>query len=110
MIDISDGLHISVKLLCERSKVGAKIYLDKIPLNNQLSTINYQHALQLALSGGEDYELLFTVPKAKIRKALALFPAGLIGEMTEDKAVKILDRSGREVTIRNTGYEHFKTT
>ncbi|MDD5131228.1 MAG: thiamine-phosphate kinase [bacterium] len=119
MIDISDGLHISIKLLCARSKVGARVYLDKIPLNKQLSppkadqplaeTINYQHALQLALSGGEDYELLFTVPQNKIRKALALFPHGWIGEITKDKICKVLDQNGREVITRNTGYEHFKT-
>ncbi|MDD5492667.1 MAG: thiamine-phosphate kinase [bacterium] len=109
MIDISDGLHISVKILCARSKVGARVYLDKIPLNNQLSTINYQHALQLALSGGEDYELLFTVPKNKVRQALALFPNGWLGEITRDKSCKVLDQNGREVITRNTGYEHFKT-
>ncbi|MDD5259806.1 MAG: thiamine-phosphate kinase [bacterium] len=108
MIDISDGLHISVSLLCQQSKVGAIIYLDKIPLNNQLSTINYQHALQLALSGGEDYELLFTVPQRKIKKALALFPHGWIGVITKDKAVKLLNPAGREVIIKKTGYEHFK--
>lgn len=110
MIDISDGLHISVKLLCQQSKVGAKIYLDKIPLNSQLATRNSQQALQWALAGGEDYELLFTVPKNRIRKALSLFPSGWIGEITGDKAVKVLDQAGQEVVIRKTGYEHFKTT
>ncbi len=108
MIDISDGLHLSVKLLCAQSKVGAKIYLDKIPLNSQLATRNPQQALQWALSGGEDYELLFTVPKKKIQKALELFPHGWIGEITKDKKIKVLDQTGREVMIRNTGYEHFK--
>ncbi|MBI5555374.1 MAG: thiamine-phosphate kinase [Elusimicrobia bacterium] len=109
MIDISDGLHLSVKLLCAQSKVGANIYLNKIPLNNQLSTINYQQALQWALSGGEDYELLFTVPRQKVKKALELFPHGWIGKVTTGSAIKILDQSGREITTRNTGYEHFKT-
>jgi thiamine-monophosphate kinase len=117
MIDISDGLQLSVKFLCEQSRVGANIYLDKIPLNPQLAparqrllggTRDPRQALQWALSGGEDYELLFTVPGNKVRKALALFPHGWIGEMTKDKAVKLLDQAGREVTIRNTGYEHFK--
>ncbi len=108
MIDISDGLHISVKLLCAQSKVGARVYLDKIPLNSQLATRNPQQALQWALSGGEDYELLFTVPKNKIRKALALFPYGWIGEITKDNSVKVLSPTGREVKVRKTGYEHFK--
>ncbi|MDD5491502.1 MAG: thiamine-phosphate kinase [bacterium] len=110
MIDISDGLHLSVKLLCGRSKVGAKIYLNKIPINPRLATRDPLQSRQWALSGGEDYELLFTVPKNKIRKALTLFPSGWIGEITGDKTVKVLDQAGQEVMIRNTGYEHFKTT
>ncbi len=52
MIDISDGLHISVKFLCEQSQVGANIYLNKIPLNNQLSTINYQQVLKFLTWAG----------------------------------------------------------
>jgi len=109
MIDISDGLHISVKFLCEQSKVGANIYLDKIPVNRELLTANREQAWQLALSGGEDYELLFTVPRKKIKKALALFPHGWIGEVTGGNTIKILDKTGQEINVGNAGYEHFKT-
>jgi thiamine-monophosphate kinase len=110
MIDISDGLHISTKFLCTQSKVGARIYLDKIPLNSRLATRDPRQALQWALSGGEDYELLFTVPKNKVKKALELFPHGWIGEITRDKKIQVIDDQGQEIMIRNTGYEHFKKT
>ena len=108
MIDISDGLHISVKFLCEQSKVGAKMYLGKIPLNHQLSTINHQQALRWALAGGEDYELLFTVPKNKLKQALELFPHGMIGEITRGRDIVLLDKTGRKNISVDTGYEHFK--
>jgi thiamine monophosphate kinase len=64
----------------------------------------------LALSGGEDYELLFTVPRKKIKKALELFPHGWIGEMTDGNKIKLLDQTGQEIKVEKTGYEHFKTT
>lgn len=109
MIDISDGLLVSVRFLCEQSKVGAKIYLDKIPLNHRLSTINYQQALKWAVSGGEDYELLFTVPADRKKKALKLFPHGCIGEITKKSGVALLNRNGEKASMEDTGYEHFKT-
>lgn len=108
MIDVSDGLSLSVKFICQQSKTGAKIYLDKIPLNRQLASNNYQQALHWALNGGEDYELLFTVPPPKIKKALGFFPKGLIGEIVPGKKITLLDQNNQEVNFKNSGYDHFK--
>ncbi len=110
MIDISDGLHLSAKFICEPSRVGAKIYIDKIPVNHRLLSANRERALSWALSGGEDYELLFTVPPAKVRKALALFPGKLIGEITGGRDIKLLDKNRQEIDFKSSGYDHFKNS
>src|SRR3990172_9802361 len=68
MIDISDGLMIDLSRLCKESEVGALVYADKIPLSTELKKAAAYlglSALDLALGGGEDYELLFTAPAGK---------------------------------------------
>lgn len=103
MIDISDGLLIDLSRLCDESKVGARIYKEKIPLSPELkkvaSSLNIS-PITLALSGGEDYELLFTIPADKKAKAI------YIGDITESERV-IVDSSGREKTFSAEGYQHF---
>ena len=103
MIDVSDGLLIDLARLCAESKVGARIYEDKIPVSEQ-ARVAAAHMgldpLRLAASGGEDYELLFTAPS--LRSANAIW----IGEVTE-KGMVMVDALGRERTARPEGYTHF---
>jgi len=125
MIDSSDGLDLSVKFICQASKVGAKIWLEKIPISPSLSYLSSGReraspsgiegairTLTFALYGGEDYELIFTVPGRKVDKVLKDVPhTTMIGEIVPAKwRVRYLDRESREVKLKGRGYEHFKTS
>lgn len=104
MIDISDGLVIDLSRICNESKVGAKIYLEKIPLSAELKQAALflkMDPLKFALSGGEDYELLFTAPPDKAVEA------SHIGEITRSEKV-IIDKYGREKALSQDGYQHFR--
>jgi thiamine-monophosphate kinase len=103
MIDVSDGLLIDLWRLCNESKVGARIYIKNIPLSPELKQAASHlgiSPIKLALSGGEDYELLFTAPAGKKVKAI------YIGEITESERV-IVDNSGRDQPFAPEGYQHF---
>ncbi|MFZ6016652.1 MAG: thiamine-phosphate kinase [Nitrospirota bacterium] len=103
MIDISDGLLIDLSRLCDESKVGARIYIKDIPVSSKLKkAASYLSIspIKLALSGGEDYELLFTVPPNKKVEAIC------IGEIIESERV-IIDKSGKETAFAPEGYQHF---
>jgi thiamine-monophosphate kinase len=103
MIDISDGLLIDLSRLCDESKVGARIYTENIPLSSELKKVSSYlgiSPIKLALSGGEDYELLITVPAGKKIKAT------YIGDITESERV-IVDSLKREKTFIAEGYQHF---
>jgi thiamine-monophosphate kinase len=103
MIDISDGLLIDLSRICDESRVGARIYTEKIPLSPELkqgaSGLGFS-PLQLALSGGEDYELLFTAPPKKRVKSIH------IGEIVK-RGRFIIDQSGRKKSFSPKGYQHF---
>lgn len=103
MIDVSDGLLIDLSRLCDESKMGARIFLGRIPLSSQLRKAATEIGIdpfQLALSGGEDYDLLFTASKNKRIHAFA------IGEITQSERV-IVDLSGEEKPFSAGGYQHF---
>lgn len=105
MIDISDGLLIDLSRLCSESGVGARIRAADIPLSNEMKQTSARlgiPALELALSGGEDYELLFTAPAgAKIR-------AYCVGEVTRS-GLSVVDERGRKITVTARGYQHFSS-
>jgi len=103
MIDISDGLLLDLSRLCDESRVGAKIYLEKVPISAGLREVAIHLGLSpinLALSGGEDYELLFSAPAAKKVKAI------YIGDILKSKRV-IVDAKGKEKPFSAEGYQHF---
>ena len=82
MIDISDGLQIDLTRLCKESKVGARIFKEKIPISAEMkeaASLLGLSPLGLALTGGEDYELLFTAPPEKKVKAI------YIGDIVKSK-------------------------
>ncbi|MDA8082798.1 MAG: thiamine-phosphate kinase [Nitrospiraceae bacterium] len=103
MIDISDGLLMDLERLCRESGVGAKIWSDKIPISRGLaaaSRLLKVAPLELALGGGEDYELLFTSASDTISGATC------IGEIVR-AGVKVLDPLGKHLKMNTKGYEHF---
>jgi len=117
MIDISDGLASEVHHLCQASTVGACITAEDIPIGlqtRQVAKLNQEEALQYALSGGEDFELLFTLPYDRsLEVAGALtdefdLPCTVVGRIVApDKGVK-LRQGDKEVPLQATGFDHFK--
>ena len=108
-IDISDGLIADLGHILDRSQLGAIIYVDSIPLSTPLrSAVPYFQALELALRGGDDYELCFTIPPAK--KNLLDFPCTCIGEIIETPELHLLNKDKSQYTSHHyaiSGYQHF---
>jgi thiamine-monophosphate kinase len=116
MIDISDGLLADLRHVLKESQAGARIWLNHLPLSRQYQKHWQQGAddrYAMALCGGEDYELLFTVPPDKQKRVAALeracgIPVTCIGEITMEKgALKVLDEQNREVSYLKEGFTHF---
>ncbi|EGY34884.1 thiamine-monophosphate kinase [Aggregatibacter actinomycetemcomitans serotype e str. SC1083] len=115
-IDISDGLVADLGHILERSQCGAVIELDKLPLSAELvAEVGLAQAEQFALSGGEDYELCFTVSDsniAKLEKALAHLgvPYTCIGQIRHAGKKRIqFQRNGQAVELKlPRGFDHFK--
>jgi thiamine-monophosphate kinase len=117
MIDNSDGLARCLIEICKMSKVGARVFTDKIPKSSSTESAAKKLKLdpiKLALDGGEDYELVFTVRKSKA-KALAqrIFrktktPVTIVGEIIgKSKGIKLVGENGKERALKSAGYEHF---
>ena len=111
MIDISDGLVLDLTRLMQASSKGAVIEFDKVPLCKELArTVKFQ---ELALYGGEDYELLFTVPEDKaallceIKESfdVSVTEIGVVGE--ESEGIVVLDADNKPMELGSKGYEHF---
>ena len=114
MIDISDGLSSDLSHLCGESNVGALIQSAQIPIDKEVIRLCGRRALDpldLALHGGEDFELLFTVrPKdaARLPKRVDGVPITCIGDVTDQSgSIKIAERN-RVWDLRAEGFEHFK--
>ena len=108
-MDISDGLVIDLEKICLASKAGARIYSASLPIHPAVAKAFGDDATAFALSGGEDYELLFTAPQkivTSVKKALAC-PVTVIGEIVIGNGVKVFDANGKQVALKNTGWDHF---
>lgn len=108
MIDLSDGLSSDLHHLCRASGVGAKIYARKLPVDENLIAVVKSPAkrLELALNGGEDFELLFTAPK----KYFSLLESAMfwhIGEITPNAGIIELTVRGETRVLPPRGYRHF---
>jgi thiamine-monophosphate kinase len=102
MIDSSDGLVRSVLELCKASKVGARIFEDCVPVAKGAT-------LEQALYGGEEYELVFTVPKSKVPSPKSKVKMAIVGEIVGAKqGVKLVDKHDKIKPLKSGGYEHFK--
>jgi thiamine-monophosphate kinase len=111
MIDLSDGLSSDLAHICEESGVGAIVHAGQIPLSKALKSMKTlkRPALEYALSGGEDYELLFTVPPDKVNKIKTLRVAAKeIGTVTRGRRVALIGSDGKKAPLRPSGYEHFR--
>jgi thiamine-monophosphate kinase len=112
MIDVSDGLSSDLFHLCEESGVSAVLFSDKIPFSTSLLRSAgrlCKPPLHYALSGGEDYELLFTVPAARLKTMEKLqIPVTEIGTITAEKAMQLVNAVGRKTALQPSGYNHFK--
>jgi thiamine-monophosphate kinase len=111
-IDISDGLVADLDHICESSKVNAKIKIEQVPVH-PVVIANFPNLQELALCGGEDYELLFTadeVTVARVKQALNC-PVTVIGNITNERLptrVTVVDSKGNIIPYRKGGWEHFK--
>ncbi|MDR2457333.1 MAG: thiamine-phosphate kinase [Clostridiales Family XIII bacterium] len=109
LTDASDGLYISVGLLTKDSGFGANVYVDKIPLSSSLKKVfkDKKKQLNFALFGGEDYELVLTVPKSKAQIVQKLVPQVIyIGEINTLKEIRYFN-NGKEQKIKYLGFKHF---
>ncbi|MEP6644456.1 MAG: thiamine-phosphate kinase [Acidobacteriaceae bacterium] len=111
MIDVSDGLSTDLTHICEESGVGAEVEASRIPRGKQFGETPSNHvSLDLALHGGDDYELIFTAaPETRIQSRVAGVAITQIGRIVRGKKVFLTDQSGRRVrTLEPRGWEHFK--
>ena len=108
MIDISDGLSSEIMHICSQSNVGCKIYEDKIPLDPQVISTCEEFDIDstmIALSGGEDYELLFTVPIADFERVKGNPHLSIIGHITDQSAgLNLVTRAGQELELKAQGW------
>jgi thiamine-monophosphate kinase len=108
MMDLSDGLSSDLPRLCAASGVGALIHLSSLPV---LHGVGDKPAQQLALHGGDDYELLFTISPRKAASLPAKFrnlPLTQIGEITKERGVRVAGRDGIAKPLRASGWDPFR--
>lgn len=108
MIDISDGLSSEIMHLCKQSGVGCNLYEDKIPLDPQVISTCEEFQLDstmVALSGGEDYELLFTISQEDFPKIKANPNLTVIGHMTqESEGIHLVTRANTKIPLKAQGW------
>lgn len=104
-IDISDGLAADLGHILEKSAVGAEINIDLIPLSAALRHLEKDKALHFALSGGDDYELCFTVPVDKKNRVPK--NCTCIGTITNTNKLDLRFSNGTKYDLDQTGYQHF---
>jgi len=111
MIDISDGLSSEILHICKASSVGATIYADKIPIDPQtvLTTEEFNISeLTAALNGGEDYELLFTIPQKDFEVIKNRNEFSIIGHINEDKGAYLITPANEKIELKAQGWNALK--
>ena len=111
MMDVSDGLSSELLHICKASNVGCRIYEERIPIDYQTACMAEEFGMNVvtaALNGGEDYELLFTVPLVDHEKVAAMKTAKIIGRITRPELGACMEsRDGNELPIRAQGWNAF---
>ena len=111
MIDISDGLSSELLHICQKSKTGCRIYEERIPIDYQTAVMAQELNMNLvtaAMNGGEDYELLFTVPLADHDRIKDISGIRIIGHITDQTlGCAMITRDGEsEIAIKAQGWNH----
>ncbi len=109
MIDLSDGLSVDLAHICEESRVGAEVEASRVPVSPALGRFAHD-PLALALDGGEDFELLFTVRPAKlaaVEKLAARYRLTRIGRITAGRRISLVGPGKKRKPLRARGFEHF---
>ncbi len=108
MMDISDGLSSELMHICKQSNTGCRVYEEHIPIDYQTAVMAEEFNMNLttcALNGGEDYELLFTVPIADHEKVSQMEGIRLIGHITKpDLGTALITRDGQEFELKAQGW------
>ena len=109
MIDISDGLSSELMHLCKQSGTGCSIFQERIPIDYQTALAAEEFNMDVytcALNGGEDYELLFTVPLTDHDKIIKMKDVKLIGHMTRPElGLHLITKSGQEIELKAQGWQ-----
>ena len=112
MIDISDGLSSEILHVCKQSNLGCVLYEEKIPIAEEMKKAAFKFEIDptaCALSGGEDYELLFTIPQSEYDKLVLNEQISVIGYMTEpEQGAHIITKGGGKHAITAQGWNHIK--
>ena len=112
MMDVSDGLSSELMHICKQSGVGCRIYEKELPIDYQTAVMAEEMIMNVttcALNGGEDYELLFTVPIGDLEKVKELSDVRLIGHITEAKYGQLLvTRDNQEFELKAQGWNPLK--
>lgn len=108
MIDVSDGLSSDIKHICDQSKVGCRLFEERLPIDYQTAMMAEQFNMNVttvALNGGEDYELLFTVPLHMHDKVSQIKGIHVVGHITKEGYGQVLEtRDGSELQLRAQGW------
>lgn len=112
MMDISDGLSSEILHICKQSSLGCVLYEEKIPIHEDSRMAAFKFGLDptaCALSGGEDYELLFTIPQSEYDKLVLTEQISVVGYMTDAaEGSHILTKGGNKFRITAQGWNAFK--
>lgn len=112
MMDISDGLSSELMHICTQSNAGCRIYEEHIPIDYQTAVMAEEFNMNLttcAMNGGEDYELLFTIPIADHEKISEMEGVKLIGHITkQDLGCALITRDGKEFELKAQGWNPLK--
>lgn len=110
MMDISDGLSSEILHICKQSNLGCVLYEDKIPVSEQSKQAAFKFKIDptaCALSGGEDYELIFTIPQSDYDKLVLNEEISVVGYMTEpEQGAHIITKGGGKHAITAQGWNH----
>jgi thiamine-monophosphate kinase len=115
MMDLSDGLSTDIARLCEAGCVGARIDLSRLPIVRipRIPCAKKENAVELAFHGGDDYGLLFTMPKSRMRELKTLQRGErvtCIGEITRERKIVTMDSQGRIHPLISEGWDPFRRT
>ena len=113
MMDISDGLSSEILHICKQSNLGCVLYEEKIPVAEEMKKAAFKFEIDptaCALSGGEDYELLFTLPQSEYDKLVLNEQISVVGYMTDaEEGAHIITKGGSKHAITSQGWNHLRS-